>query len=225
MSTVPSPGQPADGPSTGRQPIESRPVASPSSVRAQLLATEHWSLLATRSMTQSEILARISMFLTLVSASIVSLALIGQVTQFDPRFLTFALVLIGAVFVVGVLTQMGGRRTTIWWVPIRESSCSPAAERSSRFSMPVSPASSARLSPAAATAPFRSSPQRPLFARACSSARRYCSVCGNSRGCVSVTCHSSHRFSSETCRGPGAVVLTPCMRHKTIVRAWAVSGR
>ena len=106
MSTVPSPGQPADGPSTGRQPIESRPVASPSSVRAQLLATEHWSLLATRSMTQSEILARISMFLTLVSASIVSLALIGQVTQFDQRFLTFALVLIGAVFLVGVLTQM-----------------------------------------------------------------------------------------------------------------------
>jgi len=57
-------------------------------------------------MTQSEILSRISMFLTLVSATIVSLALIRQVTQFDQRFLTFALVLIGAVFVVGVLTQM-----------------------------------------------------------------------------------------------------------------------
>ena len=107
MSTVPSPGQsPADGPSSARQPTETRPVNSPPSVPAQLLATEHWSLLATRSMTQSEILSRISMFLTLVSATIVSLALIRQVTQFDQRFLTFALVLIGAVFVVGALTQM-----------------------------------------------------------------------------------------------------------------------
>lgn len=107
MSTNPSPGQiRADVHPSSRQPVESTPVSSPPSVRAQLLATEHWSLLATRSMTQSEILSRISMFLTLVSATIVSLALIGQVTQFDQRFLAFALVLISAVFVVGVLTQM-----------------------------------------------------------------------------------------------------------------------
>src|SRR6266542_1754469 len=65
--------------------------------------------------------------------------------------------------------------------------------------MPVSPPYLARLSPAAATVLFRSSPQRPLLAPPCSSARRYCSVCGNSAGCVSVTVHSSHRFSSETC--------------------------
>src|SRR6266566_3500488 len=76
------------------------------SVRAQLLATEHWSLLATRSMTQSEVLSRITMFLTLVSASIVSLALVGQVTRFDQRFITFALVLLGLVILVGTLTQL-----------------------------------------------------------------------------------------------------------------------
>ncbi|MEP7105910.1 MAG: hypothetical protein ABI838_08695, partial [Chloroflexota bacterium] len=75
-------------------------------VRAQLLASEHWSLLATRSTAQSEVLSRISMFLTLVSASIVSLALIGQVTRFDDRFLTFALVLLSMVLVIGTLTQM-----------------------------------------------------------------------------------------------------------------------
>ena len=34
----------------------------PTALRAQLLATEHWSLLATRSTTQSEILSRITMF-------------------------------------------------------------------------------------------------------------------------------------------------------------------
>jgi hypothetical protein len=76
------------------------------SVRAQLLATEHWSLLATRSTTQSEVLSRITTFLMLVSASIVSLALIGQATRFDRRFLTFALVLLGMVLLVGTLTQM-----------------------------------------------------------------------------------------------------------------------
>jgi hypothetical protein len=81
-------------------------ASAPSSVRAQLLATEHWSLLATRSTTQSEVLSRITTFLMLVSASIVSLALIGQVTRFDRRFITFALVLLGMVIMVGTLTQM-----------------------------------------------------------------------------------------------------------------------
>ena len=81
-------------------------ASAPSSVRAQLLATEHWSLLATRSTTQSEVLSRITTFLMLVSASIVSLALIGQATGFDRRFITFALVLLGMVIMVGTLTQM-----------------------------------------------------------------------------------------------------------------------
>jgi len=79
---------------------------APPAVRAQLLATEHWSLLATRSTAQSEVLSRVTMFLMLVSASIVSLALIGQVTRFDGRFITFALVLLGMVATIGTLTQM-----------------------------------------------------------------------------------------------------------------------
>jgi hypothetical protein len=79
--------------------------SAPPSVRAQLLATEHWSLLATRSTTQSEVLSRITTFLMVVSASIVSLALVGQATRFDRRFITFALVLLGMVIMVGTLTQ------------------------------------------------------------------------------------------------------------------------
>jgi hypothetical protein len=73
-------------------------------VRAQLLATEHWSLLATRSTTQSEVLSRITTFLMLVSSSIVGLALIGQFTHFDGRFTIFALVLLAALVVIGTLT-------------------------------------------------------------------------------------------------------------------------
>ena len=79
---------------------------TPASLRAQLLATEHWSLLATRSMVQSEILTRITTFLMLVSSGIVGLALFGQITKFDTRFLVLALVLTGSLLVIGTMTQM-----------------------------------------------------------------------------------------------------------------------
>ena len=83
-----------------------QPPSVPPAVRAQLLATEHWSLLATRSTAQSEVLSRITTFLMLVSSSIVSLALVGQVTRFDGRFIAFALILLGALVVIGILAQM-----------------------------------------------------------------------------------------------------------------------
>jgi hypothetical protein len=73
---------------------------------AQLLATEHWSLLASRSTTQSEVLTRISMLLTLMSAALVSIALVGQATKFAGIFPAFADALLGLVVVVGVLTQV-----------------------------------------------------------------------------------------------------------------------
>jgi hypothetical protein len=57
-------------------------------------------------MAQNEVLTRITTFLMLVSASIVSLALVEQVTRFDRTFITFALVLLGLLVVVGTLTQM-----------------------------------------------------------------------------------------------------------------------
>src|SRR5215218_9915311 len=108
-SPVPRPPAGASAPSVGPPTSEASPPGTGSVVpnaRAQLLATEHWSLLATRSTTQSEVLSRITTFLMLVSASIVSLALIGQATRFDRRFITFALVLLGMVIMVGTLTQV-----------------------------------------------------------------------------------------------------------------------
>ena len=112
MSRSPAPPPPAgaSAPSTGQPTSDpSQPWAGsspPPNVRAQLLATEHWSLLATRSTTQSEVLSRITTFLMLVSASIVGLALLGQATRFGGRFLTFALVLLGMVVMIGTLTQI-----------------------------------------------------------------------------------------------------------------------
>jgi hypothetical protein len=108
-SPVPRPPAGASAQSVGPSTSEASQRGTGSvvpSVRAQLLATEHWSLLATRSTTQSEVLSRIATFLMLVSASIVSLALIGQATRFDRRFITFALVLLGMVIMIGTLTQV-----------------------------------------------------------------------------------------------------------------------
>jgi hypothetical protein len=100
------------------------PPATPSedvspSIRAQLLATEHWSLLASRSTTQNELLVRIAIFLTLVSASVVSLALIGQATDFDGRFDTFTVVLFSILILVGTLSLLrvyNGSEEDQWYV-------------------------------------------------------------------------------------------------------------
>ena len=44
----------------------------------QILSTEHWSLLATRSLSWSESFARAGLFLSVVSATVVALALVGR---------------------------------------------------------------------------------------------------------------------------------------------------
>jgi hypothetical protein len=50
------------------------PVAS----RVQVLATEHWSLLSTRGLPWNEMFSRASMFFTILSGSVVALALVAQ---------------------------------------------------------------------------------------------------------------------------------------------------
>lgn len=86
-------------------PPENTPEFS-ASLRAQFLATEHWSLLASRSTTQGEVLTRISMFLTFTSASLLSVALVGQATQFSEAFRAFALTILTIDVAVGLLTQV-----------------------------------------------------------------------------------------------------------------------
>jgi hypothetical protein len=91
----------------------------PLSVRAQLLATEHWSLLASRSTTQGEVLTRISMFLMFTSASLVSLALVGQATRFSDTFVMLAALVLFVDVVIGFLTQLrvfNGSREDLMYV-------------------------------------------------------------------------------------------------------------
>ncbi len=72
--------------------------------RIQMLATEHWNLLATRSLSWSESFSRAGMFLTVLSGAVVGLALVAQATQFGEGFVLFALLILPVVLFVGVTT-------------------------------------------------------------------------------------------------------------------------
>ena len=73
-------------------------------VRAQLLATEHWSLLATRGTTWSEVMSRITIHLTVSSAALVVLALVVQASGFGTAFDIMSIGLAAAILLLGTLT-------------------------------------------------------------------------------------------------------------------------
>jgi hypothetical protein len=73
---------------------------------AQILATEHWSLLATRSLIWNEAMSRASVFLTVLSAAIIALALLADATGFGPQTTTLALVLLPVVLLLGIATYV-----------------------------------------------------------------------------------------------------------------------
>jgi hypothetical protein len=73
---------------------------------AQILATEHWSLLAARSLIWSEAMSRANVFLTVLSAAIIALALLADATGFGAQTTTLALVLLPVVLLLGVATDV-----------------------------------------------------------------------------------------------------------------------
>ncbi|MFI5281551.1 MAG: hypothetical protein ACHQ0J_00280 [Candidatus Dormibacterales bacterium] len=83
-------------PPTGRD-------GAPSS-KVQILATEHWSLLATRSLTYTESLGRVNMFLGVLSGAVIALALVAQADRFGMTFITVAIFMLTVVLFVGVAT-------------------------------------------------------------------------------------------------------------------------
>ncbi|MEJ3749182.1 hypothetical protein WEI85_38705 [Actinomycetes bacterium KLBMP 9797] len=90
----PRPASPAD-PEQGKVP---------DAVRVQILATEHWSLLAARANAWNESFSRASWFLTAVSATVVALALAADATDFSADFHVFALLLLPVLVLVGAAT-------------------------------------------------------------------------------------------------------------------------
>ena len=81
------------------------PIVSLDDPRAiQIMSTEHWSLLASRSLAYNEAFIRGGMFLTFLSMSFVALALLAQGMSFDSEFLTVAAILLAFDLVIGLAT-------------------------------------------------------------------------------------------------------------------------
>jgi hypothetical protein len=72
--------------------------------KVQILATEHWSLLATRSLTYTESLSRVTIFLAILSGAVIALALVAQVSRFGSAFIAIAIPLLGVVAFTGLST-------------------------------------------------------------------------------------------------------------------------
>ncbi|HET7703001.1 MAG TPA: hypothetical protein VFK35_06350 [Candidatus Limnocylindrales bacterium] len=103
-ATIPSGAAGSHDPSraTGAPAVEASDLTDPRSL--QILATEHWSLLATRSMSWNESFSRTGLFLSVLSASVVALGLVGGATGFGGSFAVFALALLPVTLFVGVAT-------------------------------------------------------------------------------------------------------------------------
>ncbi len=96
------PGSPSAGPNA--LTAEAGPDDLPPALRLQILTTEHWSLLSTRSLSWNEAFSRSTMFLSALSGAVVALALVAGTTSFDEGFATFALFLLPVVLFAGVAT-------------------------------------------------------------------------------------------------------------------------
>jgi hypothetical protein len=70
----------------------------------QILSTEHWSLLSARSLVYNEAFTRVGTFLTLVSMSLVGLALLAQPMEFGRTFLVVAAITLAFDLLVGLAT-------------------------------------------------------------------------------------------------------------------------
>jgi hypothetical protein len=96
------PAEPGPTPATGDHPASPTPVQ----LRLQILSTEHWSLLASRSLAWNESFTRAGMVLSTLSGAIVALSLIGGVDGFRDAFRNVALVVLPVVLFVGVGTWL-----------------------------------------------------------------------------------------------------------------------
>ena len=70
----------------------------------QILSTEHWSLLASRSLVYTEAMSRTSIFVAALTGAVVALALVAQADDFGDGFVVFALVLLPVIYFLGFVT-------------------------------------------------------------------------------------------------------------------------
>src|SRR5438132_12843526 len=84
---------------------DAAPTAETSpAMRLQILSTEHWSLLASRSLAWNESFSRAGMFLTTLTGAIVALAPVAQASAVGEGVTLFALVILPIVLCIGLAT-------------------------------------------------------------------------------------------------------------------------
>lgn len=93
----------APGPGAAGSALHDAPTPA---MRLQILSTEHWSLLASRSLAWNESFSRAGMFLSTLSGALVALALVAQASAFGEGFTLFALVILPVVLFIGVMTSI-----------------------------------------------------------------------------------------------------------------------
>lgn len=98
IDPVPTKGTEPAATEPGRDPVLDDPRI------LQVLSTEHWSLLSARGLAYNEAFTRAAMFLTLLSMSLVALALLAGQLPDTQVFLTVGSVVLGFDFLVGLLT-------------------------------------------------------------------------------------------------------------------------
>ena len=69
-----------------------------------ILTTEHWSLLSTRSLGYQEMFGRTTIFVAIVSGAVVALALLSQAALSRRETLWFALALVAVALFIGLVT-------------------------------------------------------------------------------------------------------------------------
>jgi hypothetical protein len=97
---------------TPATPIEPATPATPDPRNAGLddpralpiLTTEHWSLLSSRALGYQEMFGRATIFIAVLSGTIIALALLAQATHFGRETLSFALVLFSVTLFIGLAT-------------------------------------------------------------------------------------------------------------------------
>jgi hypothetical protein len=70
----------------------------------EILTAEHWSLLSRRTLGYQEMFGRATIFIAILSGTVLALALLAQATQFGRQTLSFAVLLISVALFIGVVT-------------------------------------------------------------------------------------------------------------------------
>jgi hypothetical protein len=70
----------------------------------QILTTEHFGLMSTRTLGYQEMFGRTTIFVSALSGTVITLALLAQATKFGPEILWYVLVLISILLFIGLGT-------------------------------------------------------------------------------------------------------------------------